>query len=156
MPLTITNVASADRIYVDPSALRRLYVHDDRSRAFCAWRKRVRGSLPITLHGRAEIVNSISLAVFRGALGREDSKGALGDLEDDLSEGRLHLVDLMWRPALLRAAELSRAHTPTLGTRTLDVLHVSSALVLDCRVFVTYDDRQAKLAKVVGLRILCP
>jgi predicted nucleic acid-binding protein len=154
--LTITSVASAERIYVDPSALRRLYVHDDRSRAFCAWRKRVRGSLPFTLHGRAEIVNSISLAVFRGDLGLDESKGAFADLEDDINQGRLHLADLMWRPALIRAAELSRLHTPGLGTRTLDVLHVSSALVLDCKVFVTYDDRQSKLAKTVGLRTLRP
>lgn len=149
-------MASADRIYVDPSALRRLYVHDDRSRAFSTWRQRVRGPLSVTLHGRAEIVNSISLAVFRGDLRREDGQNALADLEDDIGEGRLHLVDVMWRQALLRAADLSRAHTSMLGTRTLDVLHVSTALVLECRVFVTYDDRQAKLAKVVGLRVLSP
>ncbi len=156
MPLTITNVASADQIYVDPSALRRLYVHDDRSRTFATWRKRVSGPLSMTLHGRAQIVNSIALAVFRGDLSHEVGKGAFADLEDDISEGRLHLVDLMWRPALLRAAGLSRDHTPKLGTRTLDVLHVASALVLDCRVFVTYDDRQEKLAKVVGMRVMSP
>ena len=39
------------------------------------------------------------------------------------------LVDLLWRRALKHAAELSREHTPKLGTRTLDVLHVATALV---------------------------
>ncbi len=110
----------------------------------------------MTLHGRAEMVNSISLAFFRGDINREAAKGALADLEADISAGRLHLVDLMWRPALLRAAEISLVHTPKLGTRSLDVLHVASALALDKRVFVTYDDRQAKLAKVIGLRVLSP
>ena len=149
-------MASADETYVDPSALRRLYVHDDRSRAFCAWRGRLGGSLPITLHGRAEIVNSIALAVFRGDILPEAGEGALAGLESDLSEGRLHIADLLWRKALERAAELSRRYTPKLGTRTLDVLHVASALVLGCRTFVTYDDRQAALATAVKLHVRRP
>jgi predicted nucleic acid-binding protein len=149
-------VASADETYVDPSALRRLYVHDDRSRAFCAWRGRLGGSLPITLHGRAEVVNSIALAVFRGDISQDAGEGALAGLESDLSGGRLHIADLLWRKALERAAELSRRHTPKLGTRTLDVLHVASALVLGCRTFVTYDDRQAALAATVKLHVRRP
>lgn len=147
---------TAEKTYVDPSALRRLYVHDDRSRAFCTWRARLGGSLPLTLHGRAELVNSIGLAVFRRDLSPEAGRGALADLESDLAAGHLHLADLLWRKAIERAADLSREHTPTLGTRTLDVLHVASALVLDCRRFVTYDDRQAALAKVVKLRVIQP
>jgi hypothetical protein len=54
-------VASADQIYVDPSALRSLYLHDDRSARFCAWRRRTHGSLPVTRFGRAELVNSFHL-----------------------------------------------------------------------------------------------
>ena len=73
-----------------------------------------------------------------------------------LTEGRLALADVPWRRALDRAAELSRAHTPRLGTRTLDVLHVASAIELGSRAFVTYDDRQAALAKAVKLRVVCP
>jgi predicted nucleic acid-binding protein len=149
-------VASADKTYVDPSALRRLYVHDDRSRAFCAWRARVGGSLPLTLHGKAELVNSIALAVFRGDLSAAAGEAALADLESDLAAGHLHVADLLWRKALVRAADLSREHTPKLGTRTLDVLHVASALTLGCRAFVTYDDRQEALAKAVGLRVAHP
>jgi predicted nucleic acid-binding protein len=149
-------VASADKTYVDPSALRRLYVHDDRSRAFCAWRARLGGSLPLTLHGRAELVNSIALAVFRGDISAEAAESALANIERDLAEGRMHLADLLWRKALDRAADLSREHTPRLGTRTLDVLHVATAIVLGCRGFVTYDDRQAALAQAVKLRVTQP
>lgn len=43
-----------------------------------------------------------------------------------------------------------------LGTRTLDVLHVASAVALGAQRFVTYDIRQAALAKAVGLRVLAP
>jgi hypothetical protein len=64
----------------------------------------------------------------------------------DLADGRLTLADVPWRRALDRATELSRLYTPKLGTRTLDVLHVASAVELGCRSLVTYDERQAAIA----------
>ena len=149
-------MASADKTYVDPSALRRLYVHDARSRAFCTWFGRTRGALPLTLHGKAELINSIELAVFRGDIAVDLAEAALADLDSDLIEGRLALADTPWRRALDRSAELSRAFTSRLGTRTLDVLHVACALELGCRVFVTYDERQAALAHALKLRVLRP
>ena len=149
-------MAIAERTYVDPSALRCLFVHDDRSRAFCTWRARTKGALPVTLFGRAELVNSIALAVFRGHISAEAGRSAQTELDQDVSEGRLRLTDLLWRLALDQSAELSRTHTAKLGTRALDVLHVASALVLGCRRFVTYDDRQAALARAAGLRVLRP
>ncbi len=145
-------MANADCIYVDPSALRCLYLHDERFRAFCAWRRRLRGSLPISQHGYAELVNAIALAAFRSDVPREVADGATADLV----AGRLRLVDLAWRRALDAAADLSRRHTPLLGTRSLDVLHVASALTLGMTGLVTYEDRQAKLVKAVKLRLLQP
>ena len=149
-------MASAEDCYVDPSALRRLYVHDAKSRAFAAWRGRIKGALPTTLHGRAELVNSIMLTVFRGDLKPDAASQAVADLDDDYATGRLALVDLLWRRTLDQAIELSAEYTPTLGTRTLDVLHVSSALTIGCRRFVTYDERQGELASAVGLKVLAP
>lgn len=45
-------------------------------------------------------------------------------------------------------------HGPKLGVRTVDSLHVATALELKAERFWTFDDRQQKLAKIVGLRIL--
>ena len=149
-------MASAEDCYVDPSALRRLYVHEAQSRAFADWRGRTKGALPTTLHGRAELVNSIMLAVFRGDLKAAAATGAVSDLDDDYAQGRLQLVDLLWRRTLEQAMELSLEHSSKLGTRTLDVLHVASALTIGCRRFVTYDERQGKLARAVGLKVLSP
>lgn len=149
-------MATAETIYVDPSALRCLFVHEARSRAFCAWRDRHRGALPLTLFGRAELENSVALAVFRGDLTVAAGQAALGDLDADLTSGRLFVADLLWRRALDRSVELSRKHTAALGTRALDVLHVASALTLDCKRFVTYDARQDRLARAVGLRVSAP
>jgi predicted nucleic acid-binding protein len=47
---------------------------------------------------------------------------------------------------------LSQTYSPTLGTRTLDVLHVACALELRMRHFLTFDHKQKQLAEAVGLR----
>ena len=41
-----------------------------------------------------------------------------------------------------------------MGTRTLDVLHVASALVLSATEFYTFDRNQSRLAAMEGLRVL--
>ena len=112
--------------------------------------------MPLTLFGRAELVNSIALAVFRRDISGAAGEAALRDLDEDIEQGRLYVADLLWRQALDRCVEFSRIHTPKLGTRALDVLHVASAQTLGCRRFVTYDERQAALAKAIGLRVLSP
>jgi predicted nucleic acid-binding protein len=149
-------VASAERTYVDPRALRCLYVHDDRSARFCAWRRRLGGRLPVTRFGRAELVNSIHLAVHRRQIDQRLARAAIADFDADVREGRLGVIDVLWRRALDLAAELSVRHTAALGTRTLDVLHVASAITLEARRFVSYDDRQATLARAAGLRVVAP
>ncbi len=147
---------TAENVYLDSSALRHLYVHGSRSAAMSAWRFRQADALPLTRFGRAEIFNSILGAAFRGDLSDELAQRSLAAFEADFISGGLRLVDLPWRTALDRTTDVSRSHTAKLGTRTLDVLHVASALELGARVFVTYDARQAALAKAVGLKALAP
>jgi predicted nucleic acid-binding protein len=147
-------VVTADRIYVDPSALAKLYIHQSGSQSISAWRIRLHGALPVTLHGRTEIINAICRTAFRGQLDKPGLTEALAELEADFAEGRLQLADVLWRAALNRAAELSRTYTPKLGTRSLDVLHVACALELKLRNFVTFDEGQQKLAAAVGLKLI--
>lgn len=149
-------MANADGTYVDPSALRSSYLHDDRSARFCAWRRRLGGSLPVTRFGRAEIVNSVRLAVHRQEIDDHLALAAIADFDTDIREGRLTLLDVLWRRTLDLATELSTVHTGALGTRTLDVLHVATAITLEAKRFVSYDERQLALAKTVGLRTLAP
>jgi hypothetical protein len=49
------------------------------------------------------------------------------------------------------ARRLSATWSATLGTRSLDILQVASALVLKAETFLTFDARQKKLAKAAGL-----
>ena len=149
-------MASANRTYADPSALLKLYIHEPASAAMSAWRSRTKGALPVTPHGRLEIVNGICLAGFRKIISAEALSDAIVSFDEDLAEGRYVDADILWRATLRRARELSRAHTPALGCRTLDVLHVATAIELGLRYFVTFDSRQGQLAKAAGLKPLAP
>ncbi|HUR17294.1 MAG TPA: type II toxin-antitoxin system VapC family toxin [Candidatus Limnocylindrales bacterium] len=147
-------MAAADRIYADPSALLALYIHEPASAATSAWRWRTTGALPLTLHGRLEIVNGIGLAGFRKAISAEAMKDAMESFEEDIADGQYVETDVLWRATLRRASELSAAHTPAIGCRTLDVLHVATALELELPFFLSLDVRQRRLAKTAGLRLV--
>ncbi len=147
---------TAAEVYVDPSALTRLYIHQAGSREMAVWRAKVEGPIPVTHPGRMEMVNAICRAAFLGRLTSSGVGDALADLAADFTEGRLVQADILWRAAINRASELSRRHTPTLGTRSLDVLHVACALELQLRHFLTFDERQRQLAAAVGLKLIRP
>jgi predicted nucleic acid-binding protein len=142
----------ADEVYVDPSALTRLYLHQEGSREMAVWRAKLRGALAVTHHGRTEIINAICRSAFVGQLDPAGMAEALADLNSDFDAGHLRQADILWRAALNRAAELSQQYTARFGTRSLDVLHVACARELKLRHFLTFDVRQQQLAAAVGLR----
>jgi predicted nucleic acid-binding protein len=145
---------TAADVYVDPSALARLYLHQGGSQEMAAWRGKTKGALAVTHHGRTEIINAICRAGFLGQLDAKALNEALADLTADFQSGHLRQADILWRAALNRAAELSKKHTPKLGTRSLDVLHVACAQELKSRCFLTFDLRQQQLAGEAGLKTI--
>ena len=149
-------MANADQFYADPSALLKLYLHEPQSRAMATWRAKVTGPLAVTPHGRVEMINGLALASHRGFLSEVAFQAAVAALDDDFDQGRYAPADLLWRAVLKRAADLSRQYTPKLGTRSLDVLHVASALELGLKRFVTFDERQGQLASATGLKVVVP
>jgi hypothetical protein len=51
------------------------------------------------------------------------------------------------------AESLSAAHSACLGARSLEVLHVAAALLLEADEFVSFDRRQRWLAARAGLKV---
>jgi predicted nucleic acid-binding protein len=145
-------VANAETTYADPSALLKLYIQQPESAQMSRWRARARGALAVTHHGRVEIINGICLAGFRHDVTPEAMADALASFDEDFAEGRYIQADILWRAALQRSADLSRRHTLILGCRSLDVLHVASALELQAKNFLTFDSRQQQLAQATGLK----
>src|SRR3954453_13903486 len=102
----MTIVASAEALYVDPSALLKLYLHQPESRAMNAWRARTRGPLSISPHSRAEVVNGICLAAFRRDIGTNALRDALGSFEEDFATVRDVQTNVPLRVALSRDDDL--------------------------------------------------
>ena len=89
--------------------------------------------------------------VFRGELNSADFRRMERDFEADLKGGiwdRVELPENAWE----LCADLARRYGAKFGARTLDSLHVACALELAAERFWTFDERQAKLAKAVGLK----
>lgn len=82
-----------------------------------------------------------------------DADRALADLQTDLDTGAVVVVMADW-PDVHRLAEtLSKRHTMTGGHRSLDVLHVATALHLGARESLTFDTNQRKLAATEKLKV---
>lgn len=139
-------------VYVDSSFLVSLYVTDQHSPVS---RQRVltASALWLTALHRAEWTHAIAQHVFRGELSAREANEMHRQLEQDESNGIWMRADIP-ENAFDACEDLGRRYGPKLGVRTLDSLHVATALELKAERFWTFDDRQRKLAKVVGLQIL--
>ncbi len=137
---------------VDASFLVSLYVLDVNSAAASA--KMRRAVLPLLLAdvGKIEILNAVGLRLFRKDLRPTEAKEVYGLFREDIEQGVVQIVPLP-AAAYQHAEQIARTHTPLLGTRTLDVLHVAGALVLRADAFYTLDKKQARLATALGLRV---
>jgi predicted nucleic acid-binding protein len=137
---------------VDASFLFSLYVLDVNSAAASAKMRRAVLPLLLTDVGKIEILNAIGLRLFRKELRPAEEKKVYGLFREDIEQGVVQIIPLP-AAAYQQAEQIARTHTPLLGTRTLDVLHVAAALVLKANAFYTFDQKQAGLAIAVGLRV---
>jgi predicted nucleic acid-binding protein len=104
----------------------------------------------ITPLNRSEVANAIHRYVFRVAISAADAQAAWAHFEHDRASGvwnEVNLPERVWETSI----KLAIRHSPTLGVRTLDSLHVACALELKAERFWTFDERQARLAEAVGL-----
>lgn len=99
---------------------------------------------------------SARLAAQRGLITEAIQEAALAALDDDFAQGRYVQADLLRCATLERAAQLSREHTSSIGCRSLDVLHVASAIELELKNFATIDLRHQQLVRAAGLELVVP
>ena len=144
------------KTYADTSLLFSLYSTDSNSPRADAWRQANPSPLPFTAFHRLELRNALSLAVFQKRLTPVEVQSAWQEVENDLAAGLLILRGGLWHRVLVDAESAALTHTPTIGCRTLDVLHVTSAKLLGAVDFCTFDTRQSGLAAKVGLTALTP
>ncbi len=145
--------------FPDTSFLCALYRRQDNSPAATAYFKAMPEALHVSGLLLYEFRQSVRFQVWLHA--RDKGKGypqadcnrALADLQTDLDTGALVLGAVEW-PDVHRLAEiLSKRHTIAGGHRSLDVLHVATALHLGAREFLTFDANQRKLATAEKLKV---
>lgn len=109
-----------------------------------------------------EFENSLRLQV--GLFQVDRSKGfperiaekARADFHSDLDAGFWKVAPLDWPQVLAEAEKLSSRHTAAGSHRAMDLLHVATARHLGSKTFLTFDERQSKLAKNAGLKTPLP
>ena len=150
--------------YADTNFLTSLYlprVHlAEAQRILADFLRRHDEALPFTPLHRLEFRNAIRLAVFRRAdpgeisLDQAAARRVLAEHEADLNE-RVFIEHkpIDWTEALRQAEVLSKAHTEDWGFRSLDLLHVGTALSLGAEEIFTFDRAAARLAKSAGLTV---
>jgi predicted nucleic acid-binding protein len=139
--------------YADTSFLARVYTpHADSNKAL-SWMQRASEALPFTPLHRHELRNAVCLRVFRGEITAEQRKAAFREVEADLTDGILAHTTIPWTDAFRETENLAAAHTETLGVRSFDLLHVGLAVAIGATEFLTFDTRQAALAKAAGLKL---
>jgi predicted nucleic acid-binding protein len=136
-------------VYADSSFFVSLYLADAHA-AEVQRRVNQRQRIWLTPLHRAEWHHAIAQHVFRGLSSEQEAAQVYSAFEAD-RKSRL------WQEAGIpdavyeTAVALAKKHCPSLGTRTLDTLHIASALELGATKFWTFDQRQERLAKAAGL-----
>jgi predicted nucleic acid-binding protein len=139
--------------YADTSFLARIYTPHAGSTKALAWMQRATEPLPFTPLHRHELRNAVRLRVFRGEITAEQRTEAFREIDSDLADGILAHTTIPWTNSFREAESLAAAHTESLGVRSFDLLHVGLAVTLGAAEFLTFDKRQAALAKAAGLKV---
>jgi hypothetical protein len=139
--------------FADTGFLASLYLKESTSAAARAAIQSEPVVLPYTPLVALELRNAFNRAVQRGRITMAQRDALWQDVEADIAGGFLVPTPVASGPLHDKARQLSDRHTPTLGTRTLDLLHVAAALILESKIFFSFDDRQRKAAASEGLKV---
>lgn len=141
------------KCYADTSFLLALYREQTASPAANAVMQHIAAPLPLTPLVFLELRNGLNLALFKDEIDGDTRKAAWAQIEQDIRDGVLCHVAPASAAVYDKAAELSDRHGPSVGVRTLDVLHVAAALVLGASRLLSLDQMQRTLASKVGLAV---
>lgn len=140
-------------VYADTSFLASLYIPDANSVAAARRMERLPLPVLITPLVELELANAFQLRLFRNEARPAELRAAHAAFRADAQKGVL-AMNILPEGAYAEARRLVSRWTARLGTRTLEILHVAAALSLRADAFHTFDERQRKLAKAAGLRIV--
>ncbi len=140
-------------VYVDTSVIVKLYIKEEYSRNTSNWLKENNEAIPLTSFHELELIHAIHLKQFRTEITLDESRLIMSRFEEHEKSGVYYRPQLDWSAIFIHAIDLAKKHSASIGSRSLDILHVASALSINADRFLTLDDRQTKLATLAGLKI---
>ena len=140
------------KVYADTSFLVSLYCLDVHSAKAAQSVGRLQPSLLLTPLTELELTNALELRVFRKEASTAEIRAARTELQKHIDDG-FFVVAPMPTMVYELARRMALKQTAVAGTRTLDILHVASAVLLRAEAFWTFDNRQAKVAQAEGLKL---
>jgi predicted nucleic acid-binding protein len=105
---------------------------------------------PLTL---LEIRNALNFSLNRGQMSLQIRNAVWAEVEQQISDGFFKFFAPDSTAHYLLAQRLSDKYTPNMATRSLDLLHVAAALLIEATFFLSFDERQLKAAKAEGLNV---
>lgn len=142
------------KLYVDSSVLVKLYYPEPESKVLAEWIKKQKQAITFTPFHELEITNAFALKVFGNEISEEKFKDFRIILEKDKAAGVLNVVTPDWSDVLLESIKISKRSSSVIGTRSLDIIHVASADILNCDTFLTNDKRQLSAAHTIGINAI--
>jgi predicted nucleic acid-binding protein len=142
------------KTYFDTGVLLKLYSAEENSPRAVALVESY-GS-PICFGGlqHTELRNALHRKCARKEITRQELRKALRDLQTDIDSGVLQPPEIDWNAVFVEANRLTDKCALSTQCRTLDTLHVATALQLGVASIGTTDERQKVLARKGGLKIV--
>lgn len=141
------------KAYADTGLLCSLYAPDALTGKAAALMQRQTQPVAFTWLHQLELRNALRLRVFRREISAGQQTASLNLILTDLADGILEHASPGLAETMMEAERLSSSYSEKFGTRSMDVLHVAAAVVLGIPVFLSFDKRQARLAKAAGLKV---
>jgi predicted nucleic acid-binding protein len=139
-------------LYLDTSALLKLYIREQGSEAVQAKVASQDLPLPIWEIQEMELINALRLKAFWQEITATQAETQIELFQKRRRQGFYYFPDIE-RPDLMNTFRRLSAETPRLGCRTMDILHVACAIEISATEFLTFDQRQHSLALHAGLKV---
>ena len=93
------------------------------------WVTEEKQRIPFSLFHKTELNNAFALKLFRGEISEEQYNRVQSCLQQDRRTGVLKELSPDWTAVFKASADIAKRHTPSLGARSLDIIHVALAVV---------------------------
>ncbi len=137
----------------DSSLIVPLYLQETNSAAADNACRSVAAPILLTDWHRVEVASAFQRAVRNGRITAPQAALVWQDFQTDIAAGRFQVASINHTAVLARSLTLTQTYSATTGARTLDLIHVASALELGATQFLSLDQRQRIVAASEGLKV---